>query len=274
MTDYFTSNQSLWNRLTEINSRSEFYDVEGFKAGASSLREPELTEVGDVAGKRLLHLQCHFGMDTLSWARRGAQVTGVDFSDEAITLARSLGQELSIAATFIRSNIYDLSAHEELRDQQFDIVFTSYGVLTWLPDIRRWAQVVHRFLKPGGIFYVVEFHPFVWMFDDARTEALRLKYPYFHTEEPLAIEVSGSYADRDADLQHVEYSWTHTLSDYFNALTDAGLRVEWIHEFPWSTYDCFPFLKMEKDEAGRWWSKNEGSVLPLMFSIKARLVDN
>ncbi|MCP9495478.1 MAG: class I SAM-dependent methyltransferase [Pyrinomonadaceae bacterium MAG19_C2-C3] len=269
MTDYFTSNQSLWNRLTEINARSEFYDVAGFKAGALSLREPELTEVGDVAGKRLLHLQCHFGMDTLSWARMGAHVTGVDFSDEAINLARSLSQELNLPATFIHSNIYDLPAHPALRDEQFDIVFTSYGVLTWLPDLRRWAQVVRRFLRRGGVFYVVEFHPFVYMFDDANTENLRLKYPYFHTEEPLAIEITGSYADLEANLRHIEYSWTHTLSDYLIALNEAELRVEWMHEFSWSAYNCFPHLKLEEDETGRWQSKNDGRVLPLMFSIRA-----
>ena len=273
MTDYFKSNQDLWNRLTGINARSEFYDLAGFSAGESSLREPELSEVGAVAGKRLLHLQCHFGMDTLSWARSGAHVTGVDFSDEAITLARSLSAELDIPARFVHSDIYDLPLHPDLQDETFDIVFTSYGVLTWLPDVLRWAKVVRHFLNPGGTFYVVEFHPFVYLFDDANMEELRLKYPYFHTDAPITTETEGSYADRGADLRHIEYSWSHTLSDYLNALTEVGLRIEWMHEFPWSTYGCFPHLKMERYAHGRWRATNEGRVLPLMFSVRASLED-
>ncbi|MCG2767215.1 MAG: class I SAM-dependent methyltransferase, partial [Anaerolineae bacterium] len=172
MTNYLETNRELWNGWAKLHIESAYYDVEGFKAGGESLHPLEIEEVGDVSGKTLLHLQCHFGQNTLSWARRGARVTGVDFSDDAIALACSLSRELDIEAEFIRSDIYDLP---EVLDRQFDIVFTSYGVLCWLPDLTRWAEIVARYLSPGGTFYIAEFHPLLTMFDDAGE---RLAFPY------------------------------------------------------------------------------------------------
>ncbi len=163
MDSYTQANRALWNAWTLLHEKSEEYDVPGFRAGRCALKPIELAEVGDVAGKTLLHLQCHFGLDTLSWARRGARVTGVDFSDEAIRLARSLSSELAIPAEFIRSDIYEL---DRVLDREFDIVFTSYGVLVWLSDIRLWGRTVARFLKPGGIFYIAELHPITMIFDN------------------------------------------------------------------------------------------------------------
>ena len=179
MTDYLDSNRALWDHWTKLHAASAFYDVDGFKQGTSTLMPVERDELGDVASKTMLHLQCHFGLDTLSWARVGAVVTGVDFSPDAIAMARSLSEELNIPATFLCANIYDLS---ETLDTLFDIVFTSYGVLTWLPDLDRWAQTVAHSLKPGGTFYIVEFHPFVSMLDD---DGERIAYPYFRAEAPL-----------------------------------------------------------------------------------------
>ena len=136
--------------------------------------------MGEVRGKSLLHLQCHFGLDTLSWAREGAQVTGMDFSPEGIRIARGLAEELNIPARFICCDLYDLPEH---LDETFDRVFTSYGVLCWLPDIPRWAQIVGHFLKPGGVFYIAEFHPFSNVFkNDGDETSLELAYPYFNTE--------------------------------------------------------------------------------------------
>ena len=177
MDDYLKANRENWNERTPIHARSEFYDVEGFKAGRSTLTSIELEEVGEVAGRSLLHLQCHFGLDTMSWARLGAKVTGVDFSDQAIALARSLSKETGIEADFVLSDIYELP---DVLDEQYDIVFTSFGVLNWLPDLKKWAQVIARFLKPGGTFYIVEFHPFADVFDEESDAVeLRLHYPYF-----------------------------------------------------------------------------------------------
>ena len=262
MDAYFKTNCSLWNAWTLINEKSEFYDIEGFKAGETSLNAIELEELGNVSGKSLLHLQCHFGLDTLSWARAGAIVTGVDFSDTAIESARSLSEETGLDARFICSNIYDLP---DALTFAFDIVFTSYGVLSWLPDLGRWAEIVARCLKPGGTFYIVEFHPILYMLDEEQGE--RLKYPYFHSEEPLLIEEKGSYADPEADFSHVSYFWAHSLSDVINSLISAGLPIEFIHEFPYSAYKCLPFL--EKDAEGLWRMKGRRDSVPLMFSIKA-----
>ena len=150
-------NRANWNERTPVHAASAFYDVEGFRAGQATLREIELREVGAVSGRSLLHLQCHFGLDTMSWARQGAKATGIDFSDAAIDLARSLNGELGLETRFICSNVYDLP---KVLDEQFDIVFTSYGVLTWLPDLDGWAEVIDNHLKPGGVFYIVEHHPF------------------------------------------------------------------------------------------------------------------
>ena len=150
---YMESNRRSWNERTPVHARSDFYGIERFKAGATSLLSVELEEMGDVQGKSLLHLQCHFGMDTLSWARLGANVTGADFSDEAIDLARSLSGELGIEAEFVLSNVYSLP---DVLEAQYDIVFTSYGVLVWLPDLKPWAEVVAHFLRPGGFFYIVD----------------------------------------------------------------------------------------------------------------------
>lgn len=262
MKEYFDTNRDLWDRLAEINSKSAFYDLEGFKAGESSLSPVELEEVGGVAGRSLLHLQCHFGMDTLSWARLGAKVTGVDFSEEAIRLARELAGGLNIDARFVRSNVYDLP---EALDERFDIVFTSYGVLSWLPDLKTWAKVASHFLKPGGTFYIIEFHPVVYMLDEEKGDSFQ--FPYFHSPDPLVLETDGSYADRSADLSHTEYSWIHSLSDVINALIEAGLKLEYVHEFPFSAHDCFKFV--EETAPRRFKIKGRSVDVPMMFSIRA-----
>jgi len=262
MNEFLENNRSLWNGWTRLHKPSRFYDVDGFKAGRSSLEPLELEEVGDVADKSLLHLQCHFGMDTLSWARRGARVAGADFSDEAITYARSLASELDIPARFVCSNIYDLPAALEGR---FDIVFTSYGVLSWLPELDPWAAVVAHFLKPGGFFYIAEYHPFISMLgDDGRT----FEYPYFHTPEPLKLHSTGSYAVPEAtDFSHTEYNWSHSLADVVNAVIRAGLRVEFLHEFPYRPSTVFNTEKFEPGltSPGGWQVE-----LPHVFSLRAR----
>ncbi|HEX7555045.1 MAG TPA: class I SAM-dependent methyltransferase, partial [Leptolinea sp.] len=156
-------NQKLWNEWTNINARSKLYRLEAFKQGENKLDAVVRAEVGNVANKRLLHIQCHFGMDTLSWARLGAEVTGADFSPKAITLAQNLSQELQIPSRFICCNIYDLPSH---LDEQFDIVYATYGVLAWLPNLPRWMEIVTRFVKPGGFLYLADGHPFTWVFDE------------------------------------------------------------------------------------------------------------
>ena len=179
--NYYQNNQNAWNQKTAIHQKSDFYNLPAFKNGKSSLMKTELEELGDVKGKSILHLQCHFGMDSLSWARRGAQVTGVDFSTEAIALARSLNDELGLDARFIRSNIYDLP---NVLEGEFDIVFTSYGVLCWLGDLPAWAALVSRYLKSGGTFYMVEFHPAAMMFE-FESGKMGIEYSYFFEPQPF-----------------------------------------------------------------------------------------
>ncbi len=264
MYKYLKNNRDLWNELTTIHAQSEFYDVEGFKNGRSSMLYPiELEEMGDVNGKSLLHLQCHFGMDTLSWARLGAKVTGVDFSDKSIELARSLSKELRIEADFICSDIYKLP---DVMDEKFDIVYTSAGVLCWLPDLKRWGKIISWFLKPGGFFYILEGHPSIMVFDDSpdATE-LKVKYSYFHGPEPNKWEPEGDYADPDAVVTHGSYEWTHGMGDIISSLICAGLRIEFLHEFPVIFFKRFPF--MERDKEG-WW-RIEGEKIPLIFTLKA-----
>src|SRR4029079_9654858 len=192
----FTANEELWNAWTAVHAAGDFYDLEGFKAGGWLIRPYEIELLGDVTGKSLLHLQCHFGIDTLSFARLGARVTGADLSPDAIELARVLAGELGYPdARFVRSNLYDLP---NTLDGTFDVVYTSRGVLGWLPDIRAWARVVAHFLAPGGTFFISEVHPVAQAFDDGGVAPgeLRLRYPYWEHPEPLVFEVKGSYADR------------------------------------------------------------------------------
>ena len=264
MNEYMRSNQKMWDEYAHINSRSSFYQLDDFKAGVNKLNPLEREELGDVAGKRLLHLQCHFGMDTLSWARLGAQVTGMDFSHEAIQLAQQLSAELNIPARFIETDIYKLP---EVLDESFDIVYTSYGVLTWLPDMKRWAQIAAQYVRPGGTFYIAEFHPFAWVFDYAASELL-VKYPYFH-DGVIADDVIGSYADPTAEtVTKVSYEWAHPLGEIVTALIEAGLQLEFLHEFPYTVYEQFPFV--EKTDEHYWKLPGGARTIPLMFSIRAK----
>jgi 2-polyprenyl-3-methyl-5-hydroxy-6-metoxy-1,4-benzoquinol methylase len=257
---YFEANKEAWNKRTGVHKDSSFYDVESFKAGMTSLQKIELEEVGDVNGKSLLHLQCHFGMDTLSWARLGATVTGIDLSDEAIGYAKSLSGELNLNADFICCNVYDLP---ENLDKKFDIVFTSYGVVGWLPDLDKWAGVIAHFLKPGGTFYLAEFHPVVWMFDD---EFKDIKYCY-HNAETIVEKQTGTYADRYAQIEYEEFSWNHSLSEVINALISKGLQIQFLNEFPYSSYNCF--ANTIQGEDGNYRIKGLEGKIPMMYSIKA-----
>lgn len=262
MDESLKANKDLWDAWASAHRTSKFYDVDGFKAGRCTLQEIEREELGDVAGKSLLHLQCHFGLDTLSWARLGAKVTGADFSPKAIELARDLAAECDIQAEFVCSNLYDLADN---LSGQFDIVYTSRGVLPWLPDLGPWAQVIAHFLKPGGVFYMYEFHPFMCVFAYEGTP--RLFYPYFHSAQPICEEVTGSYAGAEPGVTRITHEWTHGMGDIINSLLAAGLRLEWLHEFPFVNYAAHPFLTQGDD--GLWRYGDPPHSLPLTFSIKA-----
>jgi SAM-dependent methyltransferase len=269
--EYLRSNRALWNEWADINARSEFYGLEEFRRGGTRLRPYELEEIGPVAGRSLLHLQCHFGMDTLSWAREGAVVTGADFSERSIEIARQLAEELGLEATFVHSGLYELP---DVLEGEFDVVYTSRGVLGWLPDLAPWARVIHHFLKPGGVFYITEKHPIVDVFDDEVEEpVLRLRYPYWTRDEPLDFENLGSYADRDAPVTVPrEYGWDHGLGEIVTAVAEAGLKIEFLHEFDFIEWPVPPLV--EEAEDGKWrmppgrFGDPDGE-LPLFFSLRA-----
>ncbi len=264
MDKYFKNNKKWWNEATPIHAKSVFYDVDGFKAGKSKMIMPfEIEEMGDLRGKSLLHLQCHFGMDTLTWGRLGAKVTGVDFSDVAIKQARRLSKEIGIKADFICSDIYKLP---EIHKKKYDIVYTSGGVLCWLPDLYNWGEIIAHFLKPGGFFYIMEGHPFSCVFDNSKTAThLNVTNSYFHQPEPIKWEADGDYADPAAQTSYGSYEWAHSMGDIINGLIQAGLKIEFLHEFPYIFFKVMPF--MHRGEDGFWYL--EGDKLPLIFSLKA-----
>jgi SAM-dependent methyltransferase len=265
----FAANEALWNAWTAVHSTGDFYDLEGFRAGGVRIRPYEIEMIGDVAGRTLLHLQCHFGIDTLSWARLGARVTGTDLSPDAIDLARTLAADLGFPdAGFVRANLYDLP---QALEGTFDIVYTSRGVLGWLPDIGGWARVVAHFLTPGGTFFITEIHPVAQAFEteEVAPGELRLAYPYWEHPEPLTFAVHGSYADPTADIGAglVEHGWDHSLGEIVSALIDAGLRIETLVEHPFLDWKV-DFLQEATDGTWRLPAGTPGE-LPLMFSLLA-----
>jgi SAM-dependent methyltransferase len=261
---YLEQNKAYWDEITPVHVRSSFYDIDGFKAGTSQLVMPfEPEEMGDVRGKTLLHLQCHIGMDTLAWARRGAKVTGADFSGEAIKTARKLSNEIGIEASFIESDIYALP---DALKEKFDIVYTGGGAICWLPDLAKWSKVIAHFLKPGGFFYIMEGHPFMSVFDNGpNAKELCVTNPYFNNPEWLDLDPGNDYADPGYAIKNSESEWMHPLSEIINSLINAGLKIEFFHEYPMIFFKALPF--MEQDNEGYW--RLKGDMLPQIFSIKA-----
>ena len=263
-----SSNRDLWNAWTPHHVASEFYDVEGFVADPASQPFDSIVRevIGDVSGRRLLHLQCHFGLDTLRLAQAGAHVTGVDFSHEAIVAARVLADRTGLQAVFVESDVRALP--DEVPSAGFDIVYTSHGVLSWLPDLRPWAATVASRLAPGGVFHVIEMHPALWVFDEETPEPpLQVRYPYF-PGAPLRFDEHGSYAAPDADVTAVSYSWAHTFEEIVGSLLAEGLVIESLREYPKITWRHIPY--MVQDDEGFWRLPPELPELPLMFSLSAR----
>ncbi len=261
MKEYFETNRKAWDLRLDVHKASEMYDLESFKKGRNSLTEIELKALGDqVSDKTLLHLQCHFGQDSLSWARMGAKVTGVDMSPKSIALARELNNELGLDATFVESNVLDL--HNNL-DGKFDIVFTSFGVTSWLPDLEKWASIIDHFLKPGGTFFIAEFHPTLYMFD---FPTQKIEYNYFDSGQALEEEVTGTYTDRSANIKYKEYFWTHSLHETINPLVQKGLVVKEFLEYPYSPFNCFE--NMYEVEKGKYKFSNFKTSIPHTFSLK------
>jgi SAM-dependent methyltransferase len=257
---YIETNRKAWNKKTGFHIRSDFYDHKSFLEGKSSLKSIELDLLGDVRGKSILHLQCHFGQDSISLSRSGAEVTGIDLSDVAIREARSFALQTNTETRFICCNLYDLPLH---LDEQFDLVFTSYGTITWLPDLDLWASIIAQFLKPNGKLVFVEFHPVVWMFND---EFDRVGYSYFNTGQIVESE-TGTYADRLAPIEQEFVSWNHGLGEIFNGLIKNGLEINSFDEYDYSPYNCFKHTW--EPEPGMFRIKHLENRIPIIYSIKA-----
>lgn len=258
--NYIEKNKKLWNKKTEFHVQSEFYDVENFLKGKSSLNEIELKLLGEVRGKSILHLQCHFGQDTISLSRMGAIVTGVDFSDAAIIKAKEISKQVKADAEFICCNIYDLPNH---LNKKFDLVFTSYGTIGWLPDLDQWAKIVSQFLKPEGQFVFVEFHPFAWMFDN---DFEKVAYSYFKAQ-PIVETEAGTYADVNAAVNLESVTWNHSTGEVLNCLIKNGLEINSFDEYEYSPYNCFN--NMIESELGKFRVGKFDNKIPLVFSLTA-----
>ena len=263
MPQYDAINQAYWDQVTPVHVDSTYYETESFLAGNTTLKMVEEAELGDVAGKSVLHLQCHFGLHSMSLERKGARVVGVDYSEGAIRAATEIRQRAGLTTEFICSNLYDLPG---LLSRRFDIVFTSYGVLYCLPDLDRWARVIAHYLKDDGFFYVVDLHPLFYMLDE---EGKVLANPYFHDPEGRLVREKPVLAVPESDFRGTFREWTHSLSDVVNAVIKAGLAIEFLHEYPYIVLNARKYLV--EDGPGRFKIGGRKHQPPLMFSLKARL---
>lgn len=258
--NYIAVNRQSWNKRLDSHISSDFYDMAGFRAGNTSLNEIEINLLGDLRGKSVLHLQCHFGQDSISLSRLGAKVTGVDLSDKAIDKAKEIARETGSEADFICCDIYDLPKY---LDREFDVVYTSYGTIGWLPDLGKWANLVSKYLKPGGQFVFVEFHPVVWMFDN---DFDKIAYNYFNTEPIIETEI-GTYADRSAEIQLEYITWNHDLSEVINSIIQSGLELNSFDEFDYSPYNCFK--KTVEIVPKKFRIKHLDNKIPMVYALVA-----
>ncbi|MFW5720859.1 MAG: class I SAM-dependent methyltransferase [Bacteroidota bacterium] len=260
----FAANKDAWNKKVGYDVVSSYYDINRFKKGENSLKNLDLNLLGDVRGKNVLHLQSYFGLDTISLSKMGAIATGIDFCNNAIDLANKLNEELNTSAEFINANVYEL---EKLNLPKFDIVYMSYGAICWLPDLNKLWQQITKFLKPNGIFILVDFHPLAISFDLFKEE--RIKHSYFESiENPIKIQRKGTYADINAPIETIEYNWNHSIDEILNAFIQNGLIIEHFREHPFLPIAGFPNLELQDD--GNYHVKNSNDKYPLIFSIKAK----
>jgi len=258
--NYQTINRRLWDARAEAHVRSKLYDVPAFIRKPFSLKEIEIGFLGDIRDKTVLHLQCHFGQDTISLGQLGAQATGLDFSGTAIEEARKLAQATASDASFVCADVYDTS---KVLGRTFDVVFSSYGTIGWLPDLRAWGRVVADCLKPGGRFVFAEFHPILWIFNDDFT---KLEYSYFN-RGLIVEEKAGTYADSSAVIDLPGVSWNHPLQDVLGSLLEAGLTLNRFAEYDYSPYDCFP--NTVETSPGHFMIKGMDGKIPMVYALEA-----
>ncbi|GFE23156.1 methyltransferase domain-containing protein [Streptomyces nigrescens] len=265
--DWREANRARWDERVPIHTASDYYDQDRFRRTRDVLRDFEIAEVGDVTGRSLLHLQCHFGQDTLSWAHRGAaRVVGLDFSEPAIETARGLATELGYGpdrAAFVAADVYD--AAEAVPDAAYDIVYTGIGALNWLPDVARWADTAASLVAPGGFLYLAEFHPLCDVLDDETGS--RIVHDYF-SRDAWVDELPGTYADFGAPtVNNRSVEWQHPLGDVVSALAATGLRIDFLHEHDKTMFQRFTALR--RDDDGYHCFPGDRPRIPLMYSLRA-----
>ena len=264
-------NLKSWESRVDVHAGSKMYDLDGMVSGAKQFSDMfafDVEPLGDVTGLDTVHLQCHIGTDTVSLARLGARVTGLDFSPAALEVARDLAARCGVDARFVESELY--GAVDALGREQFDLVYTGVGSLGWLPDITGWARVVAELLRPGGRLYLREGHPMLWALDPERDDQLLVVgYPYFETEEPEVFDVPGTYTDGDASgIETVSHEWNHGLGEIVQAVLEAGLTLTRLVEHDFAEWKALDW--MEVDDEGHWRLPDHRERLPVMYTLEAR----
>jgi SAM-dependent methyltransferase len=254
MADYRDVNRSYWDDRVAAHAGSKDYGLQRFAEDPSFLSEVvtfDLPRLGDISGLETVHLQCHIGTDTVSLARLGAKVTGLDLSAPALEVGRELARAAGVEVRFVESELY--GAVEALGAGSFDLVFTGIGALCWLPDIRRWANVVSTLLRPGGRLHIREGHPMLWALGDARPDGLLvLELPYFERPEPVIWDEDGTYVDTEATFtQNVTHEWNHGLGEIAGALLAEGMEITMLDEHESVPWVAFPG-QMEDIGGGEW----------------------
>ena len=272
MSEYRAVNRANWNERAPAHAASPDYALDRFAADPGYLSRVvrfDRPRLGDVAGLRTVHLQCHIGTDTISLYRLGARITGLDFSDASLAQARDLAARVHAEVEFVEADVYD--APDVLDAGTFGLVYTGIGALCWLPDIRRWAGVVSALLRPGGRLFLREGHPMLWALDDERRDGvLAVDYPYFEHPEPLVWEEPGTYVETDAAFTHtVTHNWNHRLGEVVSALLDAGLGITMLEEHDSAPWNALPGLT-ERDEAGEWRLADRPWRLAQTYTLQAR----
>lgn len=270
MADYLDLNRANWNDRAPAHAASPDYSFDQFVAKPDFLSEVvtfDITRLGDVRGVRGVHLQCHIGTDTVSLARLGATMTGLDFSGASIAEARRLSTLANTPVEYVESNVYD--ALDVLPSGSFDLVYTGVGALCWLPDVKRWAQVVAGLLRPGGRLFIREGHPMLWSLDESRTDALTVDYPYFERDEPLVDDDPGTYVATDSTFtQNVTHSWNHGLAEIITSLLNSGMQLTALVEHDSVPWEALPG-QMVHDEFGEWRLRDRPWRLAASYTLQA-----
>ena len=271
---YYRDNLAAWDERAPAHARAAGYKVSRFHEDPAYLSDVvtfDIPLLGDVSGLGGVHLQCHIGTDTVSLSRRGARMKGLDFSGESIAQARALAQETGADIEFVQSDVY--AAVEALGRERFDFVFTGIGALCWLPDVRRWAQVVHDLLRPGGFLFIREGHPMLWAMDESVDDELVAGYPYFEVPTPVTDEHDGSYLPVDTTFRSdVSHSWNHGIGETVMALLDTGMALDLLVEHDSCPWEALPG-KMAEGDDGEWRLLERPERLPLTYTLKAHRID-